>query len=399
MARTILLVFLGLGVLVSGAFAADFSIKGNVSQTFDGGNNYFLSTTPLGSTLRSLTGGTLDFLAQTPTTRYLLDTNFSYYQYFGSGAAQTSPTSGMPASATFSVDHTTPLSKFNVATSWSRVDAATTQFAQSGVATGRGSIDTYNISGGVTHDLSRIDTISWTSNVATVSYTDPTQNPYLDFTTVASWKRNLNPITTLTNSVSFDWFSMDNTAKSERLFWKLMTGVQSKLSSRLAFNGDVGVIFVNSYQKNPQATAPSGPPGVAPFVPQVGTANSIVADIMLTYDLLKNVTVSLTAAQAVFPTIYGQLQKSDTVGLGINYNINHLSNLAFSTQFSHLFASSQNGPSDFLSASVIYGYQLAREWRTSLSYTYLQSNNATGLQSNNAYGVGTVEYGIISFVA
>ena len=46
--------------------------------------------------------------------------------------------------------------------------------------------------------------------------------------------------TTLTNSVSFDWFSEDNSAKSQRLFWKIMTGLQSKLSSRLTFTGHVG---------------------------------------------------------------------------------------------------------------------------------------------------------------
>src|ERR1019366_277823 len=129
-----------LGVVASGAFAADVSIKGNVSETVDASNNYFLTDTPSGSTVRSLTAGTLDILARTSTTQYLLDTNYSYYKYFGPGAADSGGlTWGTPASATFRIDHTTELAKYNIAASWSRTDAATTQLTQSGTATAHGS--------------------------------------------------------------------------------------------------------------------------------------------------------------------------------------------------------------------------------------------------------------------
>src|ERR1017187_3433436 len=134
-----------LGVVASGAFAADVSIKGNVSETVDASNNYFLTNTPSGSTVRSLTAGTLDILARTPTTQYLLDTNYSYYKYFGPGAADAGGlTWGTPASATFRIDHTTELAKYNLAASWSRTDAATTQLIQSGTYTAHGLINTYS---------------------------------------------------------------------------------------------------------------------------------------------------------------------------------------------------------------------------------------------------------------
>src|ERR1017187_104228 len=301
-----------LGVVASGAFAADVSIKGNVSETVDASNNYFLTNTPSGSTVRSSTAGTLDVLARTSTTQYLLDSHYSYYRYFGPGAADAgSLVWGTPASATSRIDHTTELAKYNIAASWTRADAATTQLAQSGVASGRGSTNTYSVKGGVTRGLGRIDSVSWTANASTVSYTDPTQTPYVDVTTMASWNHNLTQTTTFTNSVSFDWFSEDNSVKSQRLFWKLMTGLQSKLSSRLSFTGHVGLGFVNSYQNgDAQPIIPSGP-----FQPQVGTGNGWLGDIALNYDLLKTTTVSLTAAHAITPLITGQLQLSDTVGL------------------------------------------------------------------------------------
>jgi hypothetical protein len=294
---------------------------------------------------------------------------------------------GTPASTTFNVDHTTNLSKYNFVASWNRVDAATTQLAQSGVATLRGSIDTYTAGGGITHDLSRIDSLSWTANGTTVSYTDPNQSPYLDFTSSLAWNHDVSQTTSLVNSVNFDWFSENNDANSQRLFWRFMTGLQTRITPRLSFGGDVGLGFVNSYQSGTsQSTVTPNPAGITPFQPQVGTGNSVLADFNLTYDLLKTTKVSLTAAQTIVPLITGQLQKSDTVGVVLNHNINYFSNISVSTQLSYIPAVSgaasfaaQNGASEFFSAGVSYGYQLGREWRTSLSYTYLQRNDDTGI--------------------
>ena len=48
----------------------------------------------------------------------------------------------------------------------SRADEATTTFAETGVAAGRGSINTYSVGGGVTQDLGRMDTVSLTANAS-----------------------------------------------------------------------------------------------------------------------------------------------------------------------------------------------------------------------------------------
>ena len=108
--------------------------------------------------------------------------------------------------------------------------------------------------------------------------------------------------------------------------------------------------------------------------------------MILTYQLLKTTRLSLTAAQAVVPLTTGQLQKSDAIGLTLTHDINSLSNLAFSTQFSFIPATSgnsvfggQSGESEFFSASINYSYRLTREWRTNLSYTYRQRNDETGI--------------------
>ena len=388
MNKVAILVVLGAGVCAAGVRAAEISIKGNASETLEASDNYFLTNTPSGTTYKSTTAGTLDVLAQTLTTSYLLDTNFSYYKYFGPGAVDTEPTWGTPASATFTINHATPLDLFNIAASWNRSDAQTTQFAQTGIASGHGSINTFSANGGVTHDLGRIDSVTWTAQASKVDFTDPTQFPYIDVVSTAAWNHNLTSTTTLHNFISFDWFSEDDPNQSQRLFWKLMTGLNSKLTPLLTFSGHVGIGFVNSYQNaSMQTLIPPGLPGISPFVPQVGAANSILADATLTYQLLKTTKISLTAAQAVVPTTFGQMQKSDTVGLTLTHDINQRSNVSFSTSFvfvpatpaNSVFGGQSGGDSDFFSASVAYGYQLTREWRTHLSYTFLERNDDTGI--------------------
>ena len=375
---------LGASILASSAFAADVSIKGSASEGLEASNNYFLTSSPAGATIKSLTAGTLAILAQTPTTNYLVDTNYSYYKYFGPGAADQSPNWGTPANARFSIDHTEQTTKYNAAVSWTRADAATTNLAQTGVAAGRGSINSYTAIGGITHDFNRNDSVTWTTQASKVIFTDPLQFPSVDVASTLAWQRTISSTTTLSNFVSFDWFSQDNPAQSQRLFWKLMTGLDSKLSPRLSLTGHVGIGFVNSYQTAQSSPLSVSNPGaitdlssfgfVAPFQPQVGTGNSILGDIALTYLLSRATTVSLIAAQAIVPTTFGALQKSDSVGLTLIHNINQRSNLSLSGQFSFVPATpggnsvfgGQSGESEFLSASINYGYSLTREWRTNL---------------------------------
>ena len=316
-----LLIITSLGVLASSvALAGELAVKGTVSETLDASNNYFLSTKPLGTTAKSNTAGTLNFFTGTPDTGYFLDTNYSYYKYFGPGAEAAVPAWGTPANVTFRANHVTELDRFNFAASWSRSDAAVTQLAQSGVANAHGSINTYDVNAGVTHDLGRIDTISWTVDWNTVSFTDPTQIPYNDVNSNISWVHTFSPTTTFINSINFDWFSQDNAANSQRLLWRFTTGMQSQLTPRLTFNGQIGLIFANAYQNgNAQSTSvtpifepgvtPVFVPGVTPFQPLIGAGHGWIGNVGLSYRLLKDTSVSFNAAQAITPTFSGQLQQ------------------------------------------------------------------------------------------
>jgi hypothetical protein len=405
--RSVLAASLYFGALGSGALAAAVSITGNVSQTIDGSDNYFLSSAPSGPTIRSLSALNLDFLARMPTTTYDLKTNYSYYHYYGPGAADSGLTSGTPAGSTFSIEHTPDrLTKYNFSASWQRADITAAQLLQSGAATVHGSSETFSASGGIKRDLSRIDSFSLTTQASTVSFTAPNQTPFVDLTTTAGWNHRLSEVTSLINVVTLDYNAQDDPAKDQRLFWTVTTGLQSQLSKRMAISGAIGMNFINAWQKDgAQATVP---PPVSPtsFVPpqlQPGAGHGWLGNVGLTYQLLKATQFSVTASQSTTPTVLGGLQQSQAIGLSLTHNINNLSVLTFATQLSvntqsgnssNLLAgnaSSTSGgstsggsTSDLFTASASYGYRFTREFRTNLSYTYTQVSGGTGLVKSNA---------------
>ena len=166
-----------------------------------------------------------------------------------------------------------------------------------------------------------------------------------------------------------------------------MTGLRSQLSSRLAFNVAVGASYANTYQRAP--VAPVAPPSTVPL--QSGVATGALANVGVTYKLLKSTTISFSAAESLEPTTLGPLQKISTAGGTLSYGINDVSNLSFSTQFAHIAEDAfVGGSSDFFSAQVNYGYRLAKEWRTNLSYTYRHRTDVTGSANSSTILAGLV---------
>ena len=107
----------------------------------------------------------------------------------------------------------------------------------------------------------------------------------------------------------------------------------------------------------------------------------------LNYLLLKTTSVTLAAAHLIVPTSFGQLQKTTTAGFTLTHDINYWSNVALSANFAHTDSNTSfsTGPADFFSAQLAYSYQLARDWRTRLSYTYRQRDDNTGTARANVF--------------
>lgn len=383
MKRSVVATFLFLGAFASGAVAAEVSVKGSVNQTLTASDNLFFAQSPPGWAGQTLSAVNLDFLAATPTTRYDLNTNYSYYRYFGAGAQDAPLKYGTPADAKFSIDHTTPLTKYNAFASWQRTDLATAVLQQTGTFAGKGTQDTYNAGGAIKRQLDARNLITWSAQASTVSYTDPTQSPYVDWSSNVAWNHTVSPATTLIASLKFDWLMVNNDADSQRLYWNPMFGVQSQLTKRLFVFADVGYGFVNAYQHG-QSTSVTivpifgGPAVTLPgFQQQAGATSNWLADLNVNYQLSKDTTASLTATHAITPTVLGSLLNIETVGASLSHRINSVSNLQAFVQFSHTKDASGPGvgvgATDSFTASATYGYDLSREWHSNVTYSYTQS--------------------------
>ena len=240
--------------------------------------------------------------------------------------------------------------------------------------------------GGVTHDFDRADSISLSGQASRVSFTQSDQASYTDFTTTGAWTHSFDPRTTLNTSVTLDWFTADDAAKSERLLWQIMTGLRSQLSGRLTFQGAVGVVLANSFQR---ATAPAT--STTAISLQSGATDGVLANLGFTYQLFRGTTVSITAGESLVPTTLGPLQKITTLGSTLNYDVNHSSSIWIGTQFAHIANDAfVGGASDSASAQIGYGYKLAREWRANMSYTYRVRNDVNGSAQSSTVLVGLV---------
>ena len=153
-----------------------------------------------------------------------------------------------------------------------------------------------------------------------------------------------------------------------------MTGVSSQLTRRLTVTASVGVGFVNAWNN-----------GLAvPLLPgntfQTGAATSWQGSAIVNYLLLNTTNIFVSAAHLIVPTSFGQLQKTTTAGFGIAQDINPWSRLTFFADYAHTESGINllTSDADFFSAQVAYSYQLARDWRSRLSYTYRQRDDDTG---------------------
>src|SRR6185437_15501116 len=191
----------------------------------------------------------------------------------------------------------------------------------------------------------RLDSISWSAQAAHTSFTNSTQTPFSDYGAFLSWNHLLDPRTSLITSVTFDWYDASDLVNSQRLFWQIMTGVHSQLTHRLTVNASVGMTFANTYQNNPVAFS------VPTTFSQSGSASGWVAQGSLNYQLLKTTSITLSAANLIVPTSFGQLQKTETAGFTIGHDINPRSHLGFSANFAHTSGNAFFGgtSSDFFS--------------------------------------------------
>lgn len=381
MSRSIFLASLCLCLQGTSAFAIDLELRSTLSETIEVNDNYFLSSAPKAATVAPTSTIAVNALGRTPTMLYTLSGDFSYYKYLGPGAESTTITGGTRSGVTFGVEQSGKLSgdKTNFNASWRQQDLVSTQLADTGVASGSGQSTTTTVGGGITRQLSPRDTLSWFATGSSVEFSSAGSSPYVNLDNIGSWRHRLNPNNDIITLADFSWTVRDDQAKSETKFMRLMTGLDSKITQRLSFTANVGAGIFNTSQNNTAA-----PPVVTPVsifgTSGSGSAVGLLWDMLLAYRIQSTTRISLSAAQSAAPDILGNYSLRKTMGVTLDHDINSRSSLQFSGQFTNY--TSTSGTYDYFTATVNYNYQLAREWRGSVSYIFRERNQVTSVNSN-----------------
>ena len=373
MKRTILAVSVCLSV--SPAYATDWAVNSTLSQTVETNDNEFLRTMLAGGTLQSYSTINTNAVALTPDSKFTFDGDISYRKYFGG-------TEGVPSESlagdtkfhyeTFGKD---PTDRNYIDASWNRQSTAFALLGQLGIVTNaRGFLDNSTIGAGIDRSISALDFVSVSARSTYTSYDPGTAGTaFTDSTATGLWRHKLNSIAMLTASSNVEELNFGNTLGTNVFILRENVGVEATLSPRLSFRGTAGVAYVQTENGSPTTTL-AAVNGVNPTVS--GSASDFITDMLLTYKMLPDTTLTLSGIQTIAPSVVGSLTKQTTIHAGISRTVNSHSTISFATDATRQVA--LGSTTDFLSASIVYGYQLTREWNAQLSYRYLHRMAQSG---------------------
>jgi hypothetical protein len=395
------------GLYSSGARAADITLTSQLSQSAEFNSNYFLATNPPGEVTSPISTLRVNALALTPTTRFNGTADLSYQTYFGPGVDNFIVTPALNKGARVTLDHTEKLTTYNVRAAWSQQQAAPLQLAQIGVATIGGFITTEVIQGGLRHELTPRDVLSWQNSFTSTSFSTPTSVPFTDLSTTGDWTHRVSTTTSLIPSVQYEQLNYGGTSNVEIMLWRLMMGMSFQPSARFSFYAQAGALVATARQSqnananlsnivspialpsNPDVltAAPAFQPAI--FIPggatvaQSGSASAVdwLANIRATYSFDSTTQVTLVAAQSVSPDSFGNIFKTDSVGVVLSRQVNYSTSLTFSADASRF--TSIGTVQDFYTAAATYGYRFTREWDSAVSYTFRQRHSDTAGSANS----------------
>src|SRR5208337_4336211 len=154
----VLLLCVVLAATARTALAADWSVKSSLSETLEANSNLYLIEAPKGVTFNSLSAFFLTLDARTKTSRFSINGDVSYYQYFGPGAADLPLQDFTQNGLSFQFEQTgnTAGDKLAVSASWRRQDIAASQFNDIAAVTARGESNTYSTSASLSRQLTTL---------------------------------------------------------------------------------------------------------------------------------------------------------------------------------------------------------------------------------------------------
>ena len=383
MGRTLLIGAVGLAFWAQHARAADWSVKGNVSETVELNDNRQLQTHPLGMSYNSYSGLNVDVLAQTPTSQFETIGNLKYRAYSGPGEAGQMNAWDKDILAQYTKQEKS--TTYNVFGSYSEVQTSAQQLVETGFSTLAGSTIAKTVGGGLRHDFSAIDTGGLNTTFTSTDFTGAGSTPFTALTTTIDWRHRATALVDFLPSLQIQRLAYEDPAETRVLFGVATFGTQIQLSPRATLSAGVGPTWAQtSNNGSAPATLPNNPAATSNLPGSAsGSAFEWTANAQLTYLWTPSLTAALTVSKLTGPTTLGTFQSSEQVSGSVIYSINRTSKISLTGSFSHLQATGNSSASDLVSTVLAYSKQLTREWSVSASYQYIQRNSQDTARSNS----------------
>ena len=364
-----------LGLLPRSALAWDWSLSSTMSETVEFNDNLFMRNMLAGGTFGSYTTVTANAVAVTPTSRLTIDSDVGYRKYWGgtNGITQTESDS-VGINAHYEDRGKVPGDRNFLDGNFRRSSAVVAVLGDLGLPTTvHGDVNRTGVRGGIQRSLSALDTVSFAVGSTLTTY-DPASSgtQFTDTSAAASWSHRIYPMTTVSVSSQAQWLNYDSTPRSSVVLVTTTGGFESSFSPVFTYGANAGAVY---------ATADAGTaafPLAGPLRPTVtgGSSVGFVANAHAIYRITKNTTLNVLAAQTTSPAITGALTKRTTFRAGVTQMINARSSISVAGDVSR--QTSSGATNDFVSGSVSYAYQIARDWNASFTYRYLHRTATTG---------------------
>jgi hypothetical protein len=365
-----------LGLLPGPALAYDWSLSTTESQTFELNSNQFMRSPSTGWSLGSYTTVNANAVALTPTSQLLVNGDVGYRKYWGPGTDGINQTESdwVGINAHYVTWEKNPDDKYFLDGSFRQSSTVLAVLGDLGLLTNvHGDLDRTMLGGGIQRSLSALDTISFSASSTLTTYQPASGGTqFTDSSATATWRHKVDPLTTIAVNSQFEWLVYDTVPSSDLMLFRNTAGFETTFSPVFSYGANVGVIYANAEIRTLPIVLGTGQ---APAF-TAGSGASFIGDAHAIYRITKDTTLNLFASQTVAPAITGALTKRTTLHAGVTQTIDWRSSISLAGDISR--QTSSGTTNDFLSGSISYSYQLAREWHASLTYRYLYRTGTNG---------------------
>jgi hypothetical protein len=217
------------------------------------------------------------------------------------------------------------------------------------------------------------NSLSWSNSANVLDFTDPSDDlvPSITLASSGTWQRELSELVSGNLLVSVQYFDPDSSKEDKSLLYRSTAGVDAQLSERLSVSGTVGVVLEDPEHEKLNA----------------GGTFDVSADYKL-----KDTSYTISTGYDLLPDQDGDLEDRYSTRFGVSHQVNDMTTVGVTGQYSFEPGSNGEGSSAAISISPSLRYQLSRDLSSTLSYRFILDDDE-GEQSHSNAVILSVSYG------